>query len=164
MSTKIYIALNIFELGTLKGKYHWAIALPRPEFNYRPDKPLDLYQSVFDDKTDSWVADHRVGPNALSTLDILEFMFLIQLPSVNTSFDEVSKFIQLEEPTQGSTPLPRERDDWSCAQGSVDDTDAYYDYICRMKGLTREVAMSAGSNNPQFVGQVVNKVRIIDRQ
>ncbi|KAK0186630.1 hypothetical protein F5146DRAFT_137825 [Armillaria mellea] len=184
MSTKIYIALIITESGTLKGKYHWAVALPRPEPNYRLDRPLDLYQSVFNEETDSWVADHRVGPEALSVVNIPEFMFLVQLPSISVSFDDVSKFLQLEEPTQGSTPLCQERDEWSCAQwvirtlqnimrndwftaiprGSLDDRDAYYRYICRTKGLTCEVALSAGSNNPQFVGQVVNKVRIMDRQ
>ncbi|KAG7439837.1 uncharacterized protein BT62DRAFT_998115 [Guyanagaster necrorhizus] len=118
MSTKIYIALNVSEFGTLKGKYHWALALPRPEFNYRLDKPLDLYQSVFSDETDSWVADHKVGSNALSVANIPGFMFLVQLPSINVSFDELSNFVQLEEPTQGSTPLCQERDEWSCASGS----------------------------------------------
>lgn len=177
--TYIYIALYYSDFG--RGKYHWAIALPRPP-EYNVHTALDFYQIGFDDSTNSWYTDHkREGSRALNTR---KFMCMIQLPTLSISYNDASLFFQQQEPSRGLTPLLYGRDDWSCAQwvirtlqrvmhngwfsatpsGHLNDRDAYYHYVSRTEGLTYEVSVLAGSTSSQYVGQLVNGVRILDKQ
>ncbi|KAF8919167.1 hypothetical protein CPB85DRAFT_1277885 [Mucidula mucida] len=170
MSTSVYLCCYISEHG-LFGLYHWAIVLARGRLN----QPVSLY-SITQAGLEKWKQTHKIDAILFKERDILA---LVPLPRLNVPFEEVAAFLSAEDPERGNSLHFHKT--WSSAQwiirclqrmnsfgwftttpaGNLSDRDDYYEYMYTQKALRCETALKARATFPDYVGEIVDGVRLL---
>ncbi|KAF9021455.1 hypothetical protein BDZ89DRAFT_1071416 [Hymenopellis radicata] len=170
MTASIYLCCYLSEHG-LFGLYHWAIVVARGRLN----QPVNVY-SITQAGPEEWKKTHKSDVILFKERRIFA---LVPLPRLNVPFEEAASFLSAEDPTRGNSPPLHKI--WSCAQwvirslqrmkafgwftttpaGNLSDHVDYYEYMYTQKALRCETALKARATFPDFVGEVVDGVRLL---